>query len=46
MIEAARIEGAGEWTIFRVILPLIRPALAALGILVFTFVEQYFWALC
>jgi multiple sugar transport system permease protein len=47
LIEAARIEGAGEWTIFtQVILPLIRPALAALAILVFTFVwNDYFWAL-
>jgi multiple sugar transport system permease protein len=48
LIEAARIEGAGEWTLFySIILPLIRPALAALGILVFTFVwNDYFWALC
>lgn len=47
LIEAARIEGAGEWTVFtQVILPLIRPALAALTILVFTFVwNDYFWAL-
>ena len=31
----------------RIVLPLIRPALAALGILVFTFVwNDYFWALC
>lgn len=34
--EAARIEGAGEFTIFwRVYLPLAKPALAALGILTF-----------
>lgn len=48
MIEAARIEGAGEWTVFyRIVLPLIRPALAALAVLVFTFVwNDYFWALC
>jgi len=48
LIEAARIEGASEWTVFyTVILPLIRPALAALSILVFTFVwNDYFWALC
>jgi multiple sugar transport system permease protein len=48
LIEAARIEGASEWTLFySIILPLIRPALAALGILVFTFVwNDYFWALC
>lgn len=48
LVEAARIEGASEWTVFvRIILPLIRPALAALSILVFTFVwNDYFWALC
>jgi multiple sugar transport system permease protein len=48
LIEAARIEGANEWTVFfRIVLPLIRPALAALSILVFTFVwNDYFWALC
>lgn len=47
LIEAARVEGAGEWTIFsRIVLPLIRPALAALAVLVFTFVwNDYFWAL-
>lgn len=48
LIEAARIEGASEWAIYwRVVLPLVRPALAALAILVFTFVwNDYFWALC
>lgn len=48
LIEAARVEGAGEWTVFfRIVLPLIRPALAAVAILVFTFVwNDYFWALC
>jgi multiple sugar transport system permease protein len=48
LIEAARVEGANEWQLFyQVILPLIRPALAALFILVFTFVwNDYFWALC
>ncbi len=48
LVEAARIEGASEWTVFwRIIVPLIRPALAALAILVFTFVwNDYFWALC
>ena len=36
LIEAARIDGAGEWRIFwRIVLPLCRPALAALGILTF-----------
>jgi len=48
LVEAARIEGANEWVVFsKIILPLIRPALAALTILVFTFVwNDYFWALC
>jgi multiple sugar transport system permease protein len=48
MIEAARVEGASEWAIYaRIVLPLVRPALAALAILVFTFVwNDYFWALC
>src|SRR5690606_13834769 len=37
LIEAARIDGAGEWAIFRkVILPLGYPALAALAIFQFT----------
>ena len=36
LVEAARIDGAGELTIFgRVILPLLGPALATLGILTF-----------
>jgi multiple sugar transport system permease protein len=48
LFEAARIEGASEWQLFhRIVLPLIGPALAALAILVFTFVwNDYFWALC
>lgn len=46
LIEAARIEGASEFQIFwRVVLPLVRPALAALSVLVFTFIwNDYFWA--
>jgi multiple sugar transport system permease protein len=36
LIEAARIDGAGEWRVFwRIVLPLCRPALATLGILTF-----------
>jgi multiple sugar transport system permease protein len=48
LIEAGRVEGASEWQVFlRVVIPLIRPALAALAVLVFTFVwNDYFWALC
>ena len=47
LIEAARADGATEWTIYRkIILPLIVPALAALGVLEFTFIwNDYFWAL-
>ena len=47
LIEAARIDGAGEFMIYRrVILPLVGSALAALGI--FTFLESwndYLWPL-
>lgn len=47
LVESARIEGATEMGVFfRVILPLIRPALASLGVLLFTFVwNDFFWAL-
>ena len=47
LIEAARIEGVSELKIFwHVILPLVRPAIAALAVLLFTFVwNDYFWAL-
>lgn len=47
LFEAARLEGASEFRILRVIVvPLIRPALAGLAVLVFTFVwNDYFWAL-
>jgi multiple sugar transport system permease protein len=46
LIEAARVEGIGEWQIFwHLVLPLVRPAVAALAVLVFTFVwNDYFWA--
>lgn len=47
LIEAARIEGVSELKIFwHVVLPLVRPAIAALAVLIFTFVwNDYFWAL-
>lgn len=47
LIEAARVEGVSEWRIFWfVVLPLMRPAIAALAVLVFTFIwNDYFWAL-
>ena len=46
LIEIARVEGVAEWKIFWfVILPLVRPALAALSVLIFTFVwNDFFWA--
>ena len=46
LIESARIEGVGEFKIFwYVVLPLVRPALAALAVLIFTFIwNEYFWA--
>ena len=47
LIEAAIVEGVSEWKIFwYVVLPLVRPALAALSVLIFTFIwNDYFWAL-
>lgn len=47
LLESCRLEGASEWKIFlRIIVPLVRPALAALAVLIFTFVwNDYFWAL-
>ena len=46
LIEAARVEGVSEWRIFwYVVLPLMKPALAALSVLIFTFIwNDYFWA--
>ncbi|MFE7579350.1 carbohydrate ABC transporter permease [Streptomyces sp. SID7909] len=36
LLEAARIDGAGEWYIFwRIVIPLVKPALATLAIFVF-----------
>jgi multiple sugar transport system permease protein len=47
LTEAALADGAGVWRIYwNVILPLCRPALAALATLEFTFVyNDFFWAL-
>jgi len=40
LVEAARLDGAGEWQIFRkIVLPLIKPAIVVLGI--FTFMFQW-----
>ncbi len=46
LIEAARVEGVSEWRIFWfVVLPLMKPAIAALAVLIFTFIwNDYFWA--
>lgn len=47
LIHAARVDGAGEWRIFRsIILPLCRPAMATLGILTFlTSWNMFLWPL-
>lgn len=47
LTEAALVDGASLWTIYRrVVLPLSRPALAALAVLEFTFIyNDFFWAL-
>ena len=47
LTEAALVDGASVWRIYRkVILPLCRPALAALATLEFTFIyNDFFWAL-
>jgi len=47
MFEAARAEGVAEWRIYwHIVLPLILPALAALAVLVFTFIwNDFFWGL-
>lgn len=47
LFESARSEGVSEWQIFWYItVPLVRPALAALAVLIFTFIwNDFFWAL-
>jgi len=47
LVEAARAEGVSEWKILvHVIVPLVRPALAALAVLEFTFIwNDFFWPL-
>ena len=47
LIESARSEGVSEFKIFfYVILPLMKPALAALAVLIFTFIwNDFFWGL-
>ncbi|MFK7877086.1 MAG: carbohydrate ABC transporter permease [Paracoccaceae bacterium] len=47
LIEAARVEGISEVRIFwYVVLPLMKPALAAMAVLIFTFIwNDFFWAI-
>ena len=46
LIEAARVEGISEIQIYwYIVIPLMRPAIAALSVLIFTFIwNDYFWA--
>ncbi|MDA9269497.1 carbohydrate ABC transporter permease [Amylibacter sp.] len=46
LIEAARVEGVNEFQIFWfIVIPLMKPAIAALSVLIFTFIwNDYFWA--
>lgn len=46
LIESARLEGVGEFKIFwYLVLPLVKPAIAALCVLIFTFIwNDFFWA--
>ncbi len=46
LIESARVEGVSEFQIFwYIVLPVVRPAIAALSVLIFTFIwNDYFWA--
>lgn len=46
LVESARVEGVSEFKIFwHIVLPLMRPAIAALSVLIFTFIwNDYFWA--
>jgi len=46
LIEVARVEGVSEIQIFwYVVMPLMKPAIAALSVLIFTFIwNDYFWA--
>jgi len=47
LIDAARLEGAGDFRIYlRIILPLVRPILSALGILIFVWTyDELIWPL-
>jgi sn-glycerol 3-phosphate transport system permease protein len=47
IIEAARMDGAGEWTIvYRILAPVVRPTLVSLFLVSFVFhFSDYFWPL-
>jgi sn-glycerol 3-phosphate transport system permease protein len=47
IIEAARMDGAGEWTIiYRILAPMLRPTLVSLVLVSFVFhYNDYFWPL-
>jgi sn-glycerol 3-phosphate transport system permease protein len=47
IIEAARMDGAGEWTlVYRILAPMIRPTLVSLFLVSFVFhYSDYFWPL-
>lgn len=47
IIEAARIDGCSEWRIYsQMVIPLMKPALAALATLLFTWIwNDYLWSL-
>ncbi len=47
LLDAARVDGGSEFRIFaQIVMPLCRPALAALGIFTFTYVwDDFFWPL-
>ena len=47
LLESARVDGATEFEIFyKIVLPLVRPAMAALAVLIFSFVwNDFFWSL-
>jgi multiple sugar transport system permease protein len=47
IIEAARVDGCSEWRIYStMVMPLMRPALAALATLLFTWIwNDYLWSL-
>jgi len=46
LIESARLEGVDEFKIFwHLVMPLVKPAIAALCVLIFTFIwNDFFWA--